>query len=101
MAAPRLTLRALIYKEDGVWIAHCLELDLVADGSTPHQAMMALMELTEFQIEVAMDEGDLSSIFRSAPPEIHSAFATAKDRNPPRKRVNRVERFDVRVPEFA
>jgi predicted RNase H-like HicB family nuclease len=101
MATPRLTLRALLYRGDGVWIAHCLELDLVADGATPHQAITALMELTEFQIETAMEEGDLSSIFRPAPPDIQSAFAVAQDRRAPRKRVKRVERFDVRVPEFA
>jgi len=92
----RLSLRALIYPENGWWIAHCLELDLVAEGETPLKAFEALQSLTELQVETAMDEGNLQSIFRQAPPEILAAFATAQDRSFRRKLPRRVERFDVR-----
>jgi predicted RNase H-like HicB family nuclease len=95
--AVRLTLRALIYPEDSWWIAHCLELDVVAEGETPKKAFEALQSLTELQIETAMEVGDLQSIFRQAPPEILAAYAIAEDRRFRRKLPSRVERFDVRA----
>jgi predicted RNase H-like HicB family nuclease len=73
MPQVRLTLRALIYRDDDWWVAHCLETDVVAEGDTPVQAFDHLQALTDFQITAALEEGDLQSIFRQAPPEILSA----------------------------
>jgi len=93
----RLTLRALIYQEDSWWIAHCLELDLVAEGKTPVKAFENLQSLTALQVATAMEEGDLQSIFRTAPPEILAQFAVAYDRDMRRRPPALVERFDVRA----
>jgi predicted RNase H-like HicB family nuclease len=79
MPKPRLSLCALIYQDDDCWVAHCLETDVVAEGSTPTKAFVNLQSLTEFQIERALEDGDLESVFRPAPPEIHAAFARASD----------------------
>ena len=93
----RVDLRAVVYSEGEWWIAHCLELDLVAEGKTPDQALRDLMELSETQIETAIKAGNLESVFRSAPPQIWAMFSTAND-TAVRKRSARppVERFDAR-----
>jgi predicted RNase H-like HicB family nuclease len=97
MAEVRLILRALIYRDDDCWVAHCLETDVVADGDTPMQAFENLQSLTALQIETAMEEGDLQSIFRQAPSEILSLFAVGQDRQIRRRPPASVERFDVRT----
>lgn len=96
MPQVRLTLRALIYQDDDCWVAHCLETDVVADGATPMKAFENLQSLTSFQIETALEAGDLQSIFRQAPPEILSAFAIGYDQHFRRRPPKAVERFDVR-----
>jgi hypothetical protein len=93
----RLTLRALIYRESDWWLAHCLELDLVAEGKSPQAAFDHLLEITNMQIVTAIEAGDLESIFRPAPPEIQATWATSHDRIIRRKPPANVERFDVRT----
>lgn len=101
MSKVRLILRALIYREDCWWIAHCLELDLVAEGTSPVKAFENLQSLTQLQIATAMEEGDLQSIFRPAPPEIFAQFAIAHDQIIRRRPPKSVERFDVRTLELV
>lgn len=96
MSPVRLMLRALLYRDDDWWVAHCLETDVVAEGHTPTEAFDNLQSLTAFQIETALEEGDLQSIFRQAPPEILAAFATGYDQRIRRRPPKAVERFDVR-----
>jgi predicted RNase H-like HicB family nuclease len=93
----RLLLRALIYRDDDCWVAHCLETDVVADGPTPAKAYASLLSLTNLQIAAALEEGDIRSIFRPAPEEIHAQFACADDRPFRRSPPTGVERFDVRT----
>lgn len=89
-------LRGVVYFEAGWWIAHCLELDIVAEGKTPTAALRDLMDLARVQVETAMDDGDLESIFRPAPPNIWSMFAKAEDIDPPRRSKKPVDRFSAR-----
>ena len=67
-------LRGVVYSEGMAWLAHCLETDIVAEGSSPQQAMQDLDDLGHFQIETALDEGDLESVFRAAQPEVWKMF---------------------------
>ena len=97
MPEVRLTLRAWIYRDDDWWVAHCLETDVAAEGNTPMRAFDNLQSLTAFQIETALQEGDLQSIFRQAPPQLLSAFAIGYDRPIRRRPPKAVERFDVRT----
>jgi hypothetical protein len=93
----RIELRAVAYRHGEWWIAHCLELDLVAEGKTPKDAMKDVMDLCCTQIEAAMGSGDLQSIFRAAPPEIWAMFSRAEDA--PFKGLREpscVERFEAR-----
>lgn len=70
----KIDLRALIYREGDIWLAHCLELDIVAEGKTPQGASSDLMDLCNLQIKVALEDGDLKSVFRPAPSEFWKMF---------------------------
>ena len=97
MRKARLDLRAVIYQDDRWWIAHCLELDLPAEGKTPQEAVNALIPLIALQVDAALEHDDLPSIFRPAPPEIWTMFTVAASKRfhiPPPPKV--VSRFKVR-----
>jgi len=75
-----INLSAIVYCESGVWLAHCLELDIVAEGEGANDAFESLKSLCDLQITVALEEGDIGSVFRPAPPEIWKLFAAGTDR---------------------
>jgi hypothetical protein len=76
----RINLSAVVYQEGDAWIAHCLELDIVSEGTSRDDALQGLVSLCDFQIKVAMEEGDLRSIFRPAPPEAWQMFVSGRQR---------------------
>ncbi len=104
-----INLSAISYLEDGVWIAHCLELDIVAEGTDAKDAVDSLISLCDLQITTAMEEGDIESIFRAAPPEVWKMFATAKAKVPAKNKKNQhskgfeapVDRFEARQLAFV
>lgn len=64
-----LHLNILIEQEDSQFVAHCLELDIVASGQTEDEAFDDLMDLIEAQLEFAVENDNLKNILRPAPPE--------------------------------
>jgi predicted RNase H-like HicB family nuclease len=105
MSQIRLELSALIYQEDSVWIAHCLQMDIAAEGETPEEALTSLIGLVDCQIEDAVNSGNVDSLFNPAPPAIWRLFALGKDsaKMPPKQRpaTNRINRFSIRELAFA
>lgn len=95
----RLEFRVLLYPEDGWWIAHCLEMDLPAEGKTPGDAIKNLVSIANVQIATAMDDGNLSSIFSPSPAELWQMFARASDKKLPQRpkvRFDSVDSLSVR-----
>ncbi len=87
MSKMSMTLRIIVYRESRLWLAHCLEMDIVAEGKAPAAAVKDLLDLCFLQINVAGEEGDLESIFRPAPPAIWKMFFTSQKKRmvkPPR-----------------
>jgi predicted RNase H-like HicB family nuclease len=97
----KISLSAIIYREDDTWLAHCLEMDIVAEGETPGKAWRDLDDLCKLQINIALEEGDLESIFRPAPSEIWKLFWLGELKDLPRKPFKPVNRFEARELEFA
>jgi hypothetical protein len=66
---PSFNLRVLIYQEEDIWIAHCLELDIMT--ANPKQSIVEkdIFDLIIAQIESAFEHGNLKNIFKPAPPE--------------------------------
>ena len=52
----RLLLRAVLYQEDGLWIAHALEMDLLGTGGTETAALRELRSNAEAQLSFAKQE---------------------------------------------
>ena len=91
-----IALRMVVYPQGEWWIAHCLEMDIVAEGTTSKEAMQSLVDLCRFQIEVAMKEGDLDSVFRAAPSSVWRMFFMGVEKKLPRKPRKPVESFEAR-----
>jgi predicted RNase H-like HicB family nuclease len=71
-----LYLRVLGYvEEDGLWVAHCLETDLVGQGKTFEKALEHLAELTEMQVSFAIQTNQMHLLSRPAPLEFFEIFA--------------------------
>jgi hypothetical protein len=94
----RLDFRVLIYKEDEFWIAHCLETDLVAEGGTLAQAIDHLVDISNVQIQAAIEEGDLAALFSPAPADVWRMYAVAREgpSRRPRKAVKQVNKLSIR-----
>ena len=68
------TTNILIKKEDGAFVAHCLELDIVAVGETLDQAKKDIVDLVAAQIDYAFANANMENLFYSAPPEVWGHF---------------------------
>ena len=84
-----MTWRFVVYKEQGFWLSHCLETDVVAEGASAAEALRNSRDLCDFQIRTAMRDGDIASIFRPAPKEIWLLFMNAKKTSKPIKALSR------------
>jgi hypothetical protein len=105
-----INLSAIAYRDEGMWLAHCLELDIVAEGKNVDDAFRSLISLCNLQIKVALEEGDLQSIFRPAPPEVWTLFTAGKRKILAGKKTQTqrrdgfttpVDRFEARELAFA
>jgi hypothetical protein len=94
---PKLDLRGVVYREGKAWIAHCLELDVVAEGPNANAAMKDLLDLCAFQIDTAIENNDLESVFRPAPAKYWTLFYAARQRRRlPKAEHAALGKFDVR-----
>lgn len=64
---PFPVMNILAWRENGKCYAHCLELDIAADGETEEQAANAVSELSIDQIEFAIHNH--MEFYNPAPPE--------------------------------
>ncbi len=71
---PALNLDVVTYREDGRWLAHCLQLDLAEAGDTPDGAEDALLGVIRAHVEWAFADGDMAHLFSPAPPETWQRF---------------------------
>ena len=71
-AMPTLRLRAVIYPEDGMWVAHALEMDLIGTGATEAAALRELRSNVEAQLSLAKQEQ--ANPFTPAPTEIQKLW---------------------------
>jgi hypothetical protein len=75
----RIPLRVVFYKEDREWLAHCLEFDLVGDGSTKAEALAALNEAIRIQLEYSFEHQNIDNLFTPADGKFFRMFAAGKD----------------------
>ncbi|HWB08374.1 MAG TPA: hypothetical protein VG826_04085 [Pirellulales bacterium] len=79
MRTLRIPLRVVFYKEDGDWIAHCLEFDICGDGSSKVDALDSLSEGIRLQVEKSIEFSNWDNLFTPAEPEICERFFAGRD----------------------
>jgi len=73
------TTNILTKKEDGMFLAHCLELDIVAVAPTLKKAKSEIVALICAQIEYAFSNDNLDHLYHPAPPELWQEFYRCKE----------------------
>jgi len=91
-----IPLSVVTYREGEWWIAHCLQLDIAAEGQSASEALDSVMDLIDFQVSTALEVGDIESIFRPAPAEIWKMFWLGQPRPVRRRPSTPIVRFEAR-----
>jgi hypothetical protein len=66
--------RVLLFKKDDVYVAHCLELDIVATSSDIEDVKADISSLIETQVAYATENCNMENLFHFAPQEIWNAY---------------------------
>jgi predicted RNase H-like HicB family nuclease len=75
----RLELRAVFYREDGYWIAHCLEMDVMGHGKTKRVAFERMNYAITEQVGRSILNNNPENIFQPADGRFFEMFAAGKD----------------------
>lgn len=67
------------YMEDGHWVAHALEMDVIGVGDDWKEALSELKTNICAQVSFARHRGDDSLIFQPAPPGLFKKFKQARE----------------------
>ncbi len=73
-----MPVKIVFYREDGLWIAHCLEFDLLGDGETRAAALESLSEAIAIQVEQTFESGNVRNLFHPAPAEFFEMYARGR-----------------------
>ena len=77
-SASSMVFNILIKKEDEVFVAHCMELDIVATGQSTDEASNDLIDLIIAQLRYAFANDNLDHLYRPAPQEVWQEFYRCK-----------------------
>lgn len=80
------TLRAVLHREGGEWVAHCLDLDIVSTGPTPEHATRDLAEAVTAQLEYAREHDNYAYLYHPAPPDVWQRLTVAMQGKQPTQR---------------
>jgi len=61
---------------DGKYLAHCLQLDLVAYGNSPETAASELLEVIDIQFRTCLQNDNVSHFYHPAPQEAWARLGT-------------------------
>ena len=78
MSKPHFRLNIILHEEDNEFIAHCLEMDIVATNTTQKKTIDDLIDLIKAQIVFAINNGNEDYLLKSAPFEVWDKIRTAK-----------------------
>ena len=69
----------LIKKEDDYFLAHCLELDIVATAGSLEAAHKEMVDLICAQVDYAFSNDNVENLYHSAPKEAWEEFFACKE----------------------
>lgn len=71
-------IRILIYRENGHWMAHCLEFDLLADGKSMPDAVRRLIGVIDTHIGYLRENDLMDQLYHPAPLKFWNMLSKAK-----------------------
>lgn len=75
---PHFRLNIMVHEENNEFVAHCLEMDLVATNTTQKKVVNDVVDLIKAQITYAIENGNENYLLRSAPFEVWEKIRTAQ-----------------------
>lgn len=75
----RIPLQVVFYQEEGLWVAHSLQFDLVGVAETKDDALGLLNEAIGIQIRNSIASGNPRNLFTPADSEYFQRFAEGSD----------------------
>ena len=78
----RMPVRVVFYRDESdasLWIAHCLEFDLMGHGSTVKKSLKMLKDAIGIQVRNSLETGNLRNLFTPAPAGYQLMFARGKN----------------------
>jgi hypothetical protein len=82
MKTAKMPIRVVFYRDDtdaSLWIAHCLEFDLMGHGTDRKKAMAMLTEAIDIQLKNTMKSGNFKNLFTPAPAEYQLMYAQGQN----------------------
>ena len=67
-------------QEDGSFVAHCAELDLVAEAGSEQEACAELLNVIDVQIRTCLENDNLENLYFPAPREVWQKLGRAQQR---------------------
>lgn len=80
--------------EEYGFVAHCLELDLVATADTLEAVKADILDVIIAQIQYAFANDNLEYLYHSAPPEVWREFYECKEQETERYRVPKSTEYE-------
>jgi hypothetical protein len=80
----KLSFNILIKKEESIWVAHCLELDLVTESLSLEELERDIVAIIKKQVSYCIANNNMENLFRSAPKEVWDEFKACKEKKKPR-----------------
>ncbi len=76
MKEAAFTFHVMIDEQQGMHVAHCLEMGLVAVHTDTDELVSIMTKLIVRQLQFALENDNPADIFHSAPPEVWARFRT-------------------------
>jgi len=76
--------RILIKKEDDLWVAHCLELDLVANAPSKEQVQKEIVNVIIAQVRYCLVHDNMDYLFRRAPEDVWEEYNACRQQDSPK-----------------
>ena len=91
----------LIKKEDGLYVAHCLELDIVATGNTIKAVRKDIGDLIIAAVDYAFSNDNLDALYHPAPKEVWQEFYKCTGQVEEKRRLKSVFKKDKELETFV
>jgi hypothetical protein len=75
----RIDLRIVFYQEAEIWIAHCLEMDVMGHGKVKGVALDMLLDAMATQISASIEVNNHANIFMPADSRFFEMYAAGKN----------------------